>query len=58
MIELSNERVETILEEETPKTPELETLLRAIYTRYMRLYEKYFADIDKLNDKEIKKLLY
>jgi hypothetical protein len=56
MIELSIERVETILEKETPKTPEQATLLRAIYTRYMRLYEKYFADIDALNDEVIVEL--
>lgn len=56
MIELSTERVEQIIHEETQKTEELTTILRAIYTRYMRLYEKYFADIDALNDDEIAKL--
>ena len=29
------------------------TLLRSIYTRYMRLFEGYFADIDALNDTKI-----
>ena len=53
MIELSNERVEQILHKETQKTEELPTILRGVYTRYMRLYEKYFADIDALNDDEI-----
>lgn len=56
MIELSNERVETILKEETLQTEELATILRAVYTRYMRLYEKYFADIDALNDEVIAEL--
>ena len=53
MVELSKERIEQILHEETMKKEELETILRSIYTRYMRLYEKYFADIDALNDDEI-----
>lgn len=56
MIELSNETLEQILHEETPKTEELSTILRSIYTRYMRLYEKYFADIDALTDEEIAEL--
>lgn len=50
MKELTNERIEQILHEETTKKEELSTILRGIYTRYMRLYEKYFADIDALND--------
>ena len=50
MLELSIERVEQILRQETPKKEELATILRGIYTRHMRLYEKYFADIDALND--------
>lgn len=29
------------------------TILRSIYTRYMCLYEKYFSDIDALDDDEI-----
>ncbi len=53
MVELSNERIEQILHEETTKKEETETILRSIYTRYMRLYEKYFADIEALNDDEI-----
>ena len=56
MIELSQERVETILKEETQKTAELATILRAIYARYMNLYEKYFADIETLNDDKIAEL--
>ena len=38
------------------KTEELTTILRGVYTRYMRLFEKYFADIEALNDEEIAKL--
>ena len=56
MIELSKERIEKILNEETAKTVELKTLLRSIYTRYMRMYEKYFSDIDALNDNTISEL--
>ena len=56
MVELSKERIEKILHEETVKTEELATILRGIYTRYMRLYEKYFADIDALNDAKIAEL--
>ena len=50
MFELSVERVDQILHQETPKKEELATILRGIYTRYMRMYEKYFADIDALDD--------
>jgi hypothetical protein len=53
MIELSNERVEKILKEETMKTVELPTILRAIYGRYMHLYEDYFSDPDALTDEKI-----
>ena len=53
MIVLSNERIEEILHKETPQKEELTTILRGIYTRYMRLYENYFADIDALNDDKI-----
>lgn len=56
MVELSNERVEQILHEETQKTEELTTILRAVYTRYMHLYEEYLADIDALNDDKIAEL--
>ena len=56
MIELTNQRIKQILHEETAEKAEVTTIMRAIYGRYMHLYEKYFADIDKLNDKEIKKL--
>ena len=53
MVELSNERVDQILHEETFKTEELITILRGVYIRYMRLYERYFDDIDALNDDKI-----
>ena len=53
MVELSNERIKQMLEEETKKTEDLTTILRAIYTRYMNLYERYFADLDALNDDKI-----
>ena len=53
MIELSIERIQKILHEETAKKEELNTILRGIYTRYMRMYEKYFHDIDALNDEKI-----
>jgi len=56
MVELSRERIEQMLQEETAKKEELANILRGIYTRYMRLYEKYLADIDALNDDEIGKL--
>ena len=56
MIELSNERIEQILHEETLKKEETETILRSVYVRYMRLYEKYFADIDALDDEKIAEL--
>lgn len=56
MIELTNERLDEILHKETVKKEELTTILRSIYMRYMRLYEKYFADIDALNDDEIAEL--
>ena len=56
MVELSKERIEQILHEETTKKEELETILRSIYTRYMRLFEKYYSDIDALNDDEIAEL--
>ena len=53
MVELSNERVDQILHEETHKTEELITILRGVYIRYMRLYESYFEDIDALDDDRI-----
>ena len=56
MIELSNERIDEILHNETKKTEESVTILRAVYTRYMRMYEKFFADIDKLDDEAIARL--
>ena len=56
MVELSTKRVEQILHEETQKTEALTTILRGVYTRYMCLYEKYFADIDALDDDKIAEL--
>lgn len=56
MLELSNERIEQILHEETAKKEEQATILRGIYTRYMILYEGYFADIAALNDDKISEL--
>ena len=56
MIELSHETIERILEKETAKKAELGTILRSIYTRYMRLYEKYFADIDALTNETVAEL--
>ena len=53
MIELNNERLEQILHDETAKTEDLTTILRGIYTRYMILYERYFAGFDALNDDKI-----
>ena len=53
MIELNNERMEQILHDETAKTEDLTTILRGIYTRYMNLYERYFADFDALNDDKV-----
>ena len=56
MVELSKKRIEEILNEETAKTEELPTILRGVYTRYMCLFEKYFADIDALNDEKVAEL--
>ena len=56
MVELSKERIEKIMHEETAKTEELTTILRSIYIRYVRLFEKYMDNIDALNDDEIARL--
>ena len=56
MTTLSIERVEKILREETPKKEDLSTILRGIYTRFLRQYESYFEDINALNDKKIAEL--
>ena len=53
MIELKADRIDQMLHAETGKKEELNTILRGLYTRYMTLYEKYFADIEALNDEEI-----
>ena len=53
MVELSNERIEQMLHEETKKTEEVPTILRGIYARYMNLYEHYIADMETLNDDRI-----
>ncbi len=50
MVQLSDERIQEMLHKETKKTEDRVTLLRCIYARYMRLYERYFADIDALNE--------
>ena len=50
MLQLSPERLQQILHEETLKAEDTKTLLRSIYSRYMRLFERYFADVDALND--------
>ena len=56
MVELSKERIAQILHEETVKKEDSDTILRSVYTRYMCLYEKYFADIDGLSDSVIAEL--
>ena len=56
MLELSKERIDQMLHEETVKKEEVSTILRCIYLRYMRLYETYFADIDALNEDVITEL--
>lgn len=56
MIDLNNEVLEKILSKETAKTEDLKTILRAIYTRTMRLYEKYFQDVDALSNDVIDEL--
>ena len=56
MIELSQETIEKMLHEETPKSEETATILRSIYVRYMHLYEKTLTDIDVLDDHEIAEL--
>lgn len=56
MAELSFERIEKILHEETAKKEEMTTILRSVYTRYRHLYQEYFADIDALNDDKIAEL--
>ncbi len=53
MVELTNKRIDEMLHEETVKKEDTDAILRSIYTRYMRLYEKYFSDIDALNDEKI-----
>ena len=56
MVELSTERVDEILHKETQRTEEPATILRSIYTRYMHLHERYFSDMDALNDDKIAEL--
>ena len=53
MVELKNDRIEQMLHEESVKKEEPETILRSIYIRHMRLYEKYLADLDALDDDQI-----
>jgi hypothetical protein len=56
MIELSKERINQILTEETVKTVELATLLRSIYSRYRHVFEEYAEDIEELNDEKVAEL--
>ena len=56
MVKLSDERIKQILHEETLKKEDNDLLLRSIYSRNMRLYEEYFADIDALNNEEISRM--
>ena len=56
LFELRKERLEQLLHEETTKKEELGTILRSIYTRYMHLYEAYYADTDALKEDTIKAL--
>lgn len=53
MIELSRERIEQLLHEEAVKKEEPDTILRSIYTRYMHLFEAYYADIDALKEEKV-----
>lgn len=53
MVELSNERIEQIIKDETKKTEALPMILRAIYNRYMNLYEHYIAEVDTLTDDKV-----
>lgn len=52
-MKLSNERIQQILHQETPQQEEVKTILRAVYIRYMNLFEKYLGDVDGLNDEKI-----
>ena len=56
MVELSSERIEQIVLKETAKKQEADIILRSVYTRYMCLFEKYFEDIDALNDDKVSEL--
>ena len=56
MLEISYEKIDKILHEETLKTEDSRTIQRALYNRNMRLYEKFYADIDALNDETISEL--
>lgn len=56
MVELSSERIEQIVLKETAKKQEADIILRSVYTRYMCLFEKYFEDIDALNDDKVAEL--
>ena len=56
MVELSQERIDEILKKETVKKEDADTILRSVYIRYMRLFERYFVDINALNDEVIDEL--
>ena len=53
MVELTYEKIDKILHEETLKSEDARTIQRALYNRNMCLYEKYLSDIDALNDETI-----
>jgi len=56
MSELNYEKIDQIMHKETPKTEDLLLILRGIYLRLVRLFERYYADIDALNDDRIDEL--
>lgn len=53
MVELSKERMEQMLHEETAKKEDQGAILRAVYTRYMQIFEKYIQNLDTLDDEQI-----
>ena len=52
-MKLSNERIQQILHQETPQKEEVKTILRAVYIRYMNLFENYIANLDSLDNDKI-----
>ena len=53
MMKLSMGTIDRMLHKETAKKEDLATILRSIYTRYMRLFEEYLDDLDGLNHEKI-----